>query len=622
MTRFYKAFIFFLTLPLVLYPQSQDIKFEHISVEDGLSNNVIFCIMQDSKGFMWFGSRDGLNKFDGYKFTVYRHDPADSSSLSSNRIRDIHEDHSGNLWIATAGGGINRFDRENERFTRYTHNRKNPTSIRSNGTDRITSFIYEGREIFWIGTAVGLSKFDPESEQFTHFPFTDKGYPNSYIDAMVVDSVGNVWIGSTGDGLHRFDYKSERFTNFRHDPDIPHSLSDNRIASLFWDRSGILWIGTQNGGLNKFDPENNKFKRYQNNPNDMQTLSSDWVVSIFEDQSGILWIGTTSGGLNVFDRRTEQFTSYLYDPGDPNSISDITVMCTFEDNAGILWVGTWGGVNKIDPRKTEFVDIKQHPGDPNSLSGNYIWSICESNYRSKPTLWIGTKTDGLNILDRTTGIIEHFKHDPGNPNSIPSNNISALFEDRSGLLWIGTYGDGLIKYNRQSKKFIRYEYDPDDSGSISQDIIRCIFEDSSGQLWICTQGSGINRLDKKTDKFTLVGGKTDTRDIYEDKTGALWIAGSGLRKLDRSTEQFTNYWHYPEDPSSISSNSTTVISETSEYGRQVLWIGTNGGGLNRFDTESEKFKNYTVDDGLPSDIINGILEDKEGNLWLSTNDGL
>ena len=622
MFRLYKAIIILLNLPLVLYPQSQDIKFEHISVEQGLSHAKIFCICQDSKGFMWFGTEDGLNKYDGYKFTVYRHDPADSSTLSSNSIRDIYDDQSGTLWIATENGGINRFDRENERFTRYTHNRKNPTSIGSNSTNRITSFIYEGREIFWIGTAVGLSKFDSESEQFTHFPFTDKGIPYSYIEAMVVDSAGMVWIGSTEDGLHRFDPKSELYTSFHHDPDIPHSLSDNKITSLFWDKSGILWVGTDDGGLNKFDPENSKFIHYQNDPNDMQTLNSNFVLSILEDRSGILWLGTASGGLNILDRRTEKFKSYLHDPGDPNSISDNTVMCTYEDKAGVLWVGTWGGVSKIDPRKTQFVNIKQHPGDPNSLSGNYIWSICESNYGGEPTILIGTKTDGLNILDRTTGVITHYKHDPGNPNSIPSNIISALFEDRSGLLWIGTYGDGLIKYNRVSKEFFRYEHDPDDPGSISQNIIRCIFEDSSGQLWIGTQSNGLNRVDKKTNKFTLVGRKTDTRNIYEDKTGALWIAGGGLKKLDRTTEQFTTYWHNPEDPSSISNNSTTAIHESSLHGRRVLWVGTNGGGLNRFDLESEKFKNYTIHDGLPSDIINGILEDEEGNLWLSTNAGL
>jgi signal transduction histidine kinase/ligand-binding sensor domain-containing protein/DNA-binding response OmpR family regulator len=623
MAGFYKAFIFFLTFPLVLYSQSQDIKFERISVEQGLSHAKVFCILQDSKGFMWFGTKDGLNKYDGYKFTVYRHDPADSSTLSSNSIRDFCEDQSSTLWIATNGGGINSFDRETERFTRYTHDQNNPTSISNDFIHRITSFIYGDREIFWIGTGVDVNKFDPASEQITHLPFTDKGYPESSVEAMVMDSAGNVWIGSWGGGLYRFDPVTRRYTNFSHDPEIPHSLSDNEVESLFWDRSGILWVGTFDGGLNRFDPENNKFIRYQNDPNNQQTLSSNFVVSIFEDRSGILWLGTAYGGLNAFDYRTEKFNSYLHDPGEQNSISDNTVNCTFEDKSGVLWVGTWGGVNKIDPRKTQFVDIKQHPGDPNSLSGNYIWSICESNYGGKPAILIGTKTDGLNILDRTTGIIMHYKHDPDNPNSIPSNFISALCEDRSGILWIGTYGDGLIKYDRQSNKFFRYENDPDDPGSISGNIINCIFEDSSGLLWIGTQGTGLNRLDKKTEQFTLVGPKRDVRNVFEDRSGTLWIAGNlGLKKLDRTTEQFTTYQHNPEDPSSISNNSNTAIHESSENGHQVLWVGTNGGGLNRFDPESEKFKNYTVDDGLPNNIINGILEDEEGNLWLSTNDGL
>ncbi len=294
-----KALFIILFFPFIIFSQSPDIKFERIPVEQGLSHAKVFCILQDSNGFMWFGTEDGLNKYDGYKFTVYRHDPADSSTLSSNTIRDIYEDQSGTLWIATQSGGINRFNPETERFTRYTHNRKNPTSIRSNGTDRITSYMYGDREIFWIGTAVGLSKFDPESKQFTHFPFTDKGYPYSYIDAMVMDSAGNVWIGSTGEGLYRFDPRTELYTNFRHNPDIPHSLSDNKIASLFWDKSGILWVGTEDGGLNKFDPENNKFIHYQNDPGNRQTISSDWVLSILEERSGILWLGTAYGGLNV-----------------------------------------------------------------------------------------------------------------------------------------------------------------------------------------------------------------------------------------------------------------------------------------------------------------------------------
>jgi len=622
MARFFKAFIFFLTLPFVLYPQSQKIKFEHISVEQGLSHTKVFCIFQDSKGFMWFGTGDGLNKFDGYNFTVYRHNPADSSTLSNGSIKDVYEDQSGNLWIATSGGGINRFDRETVTFTRFTFDQNNPVSIPSNFTNIITSFNYSDKETFWIGTSEGLSKFDPETEQFTHLPHTDKGYPYSYIATMVVDSTGKVWIGSTADGIHRFDPETGQYTSFRHDPDMPHSISNNRIYSIFLDKSGILWIGTENSGLNRFDPENYRFIRYQHDPNDRQTLSDNWITSILEGRSGTLWLSTAGGGLNVLDRQTEWFTAYMHDPVDLNSISDNTAMCTYEDRSGVLWVGTWGGINKIDSRKTKFVDIRQHPGDPNSLSGRFIWSICKSNYRDKPTLWIGTKTNGLNKLDLASGNIKQYKHDLSNPNSIPSNFISALCDDRSGILWIGTYGQGLIKYNRESQKFTRYKYDPDNPGSISGNIINCIIEDSSGLLWIGTQGLGLNRFDKNTEKFTLIGRKLDVPNVYEDRSGNLWIAGAGLKKLDRKREKLTSYWHNPEDPSSISSNSTTVIYETTEYDRRVLWVGTDDSGLNRFDPESGKSKIYTINDGLPSNVINGILKDNDGNLWLSTNDGL
>jgi len=621
MARFFKAFIFFLTFPIAIYPQYQNIKFEHLSIEHGLSHTTVRCVFQGSGGFMWFGTEDGLNKFDGYKFTRYRHDAADSTTLSNNEIRYIYEDLSDQLWIATAGGGINKFDHETERFIHYTYDRNNPASIPSNFTKSMTSFKYDDKEIIWIGTSQGLSKFDPESEQFILFQHTDKKYPFSSVESTVVDSAGKVWIGTMRDGLHRFDPEIGRFTSFRHDPDSPHSLGNNRAYSLLMDKSGILWVGTTGGGLNKFNPEDNRFIRYQNNPKDRLTLSNDWIASIYEDQSGILWVGTAVGGLNILDRQTEKFTSYIHDPGDPNSISDNTVQCIFEDEGGVLWVGTWGGINKIDPRKTKFTDIKHHPGDSNSLSGNWIWSICESNDEGKPSLWIGTKTDGLNKLDLTNGKIERIIHKPGNPNSIPSNYIFTLCNDRSGLLWIGTYGNGLIKYDQKSKKYFLYKHEPDNPGSISGNIILRVIEDSFGKLWIGTNARGLNRLDKETDQFSWFLQNLTIMDILEDKLGNLWIAGGMLIKMDRETEQFTYYRHNPNDSSSISSNSTLAIYETTGDGQQVLWVGTNGGGLNRFDSKSEKFKNYTIDDGLPSNVINGILEDNDGNLWLSTHNG-
>jgi two-component system sensor histidine kinase ChiS len=613
-----------ITFILFIFVQikAKEIKFEHISVEQGLSHTKVFCIFQDSRGFMWFGTEDGLNKYDGYKFTVYRHNPADSFSLGNSEVRDIYEDLSGNIWIATSGGGLNRFERATEHFTRFTNDRNNPSSIPSNFINRITSHRYDDKELFWIGTHMGLSKFDTESEKFTLFSHTDKGYPYSYIEAMAVDSAGKVWIGSSGDGLHRFDPETGKYTSYRHDPDIPGSISDNQISSLYWHKSGILWIGTVKGGLNRFDPKNNRFISYRADPANKYAVSSDWITSIYEDRRGTFWLTTAYGGLNIFNRQTERFSSFMHDPGDPNSISDNTAMCIFEDRSGILWVGTWGGIDKFDSGKSQFVNITEHASNGYSLSGSYICSICKSNDVAKPALWIGTKTNGLNKLDLTTGEVKHFKHDPANPNSILSNLISSLYEDRSGILWIGTYGDGLIKYDRKLKRFFRYENDPANPNSISSNLINCISEDSYGKLWIGTQGDGLNCLNKKTHRFTHPVEHCDTRYIIEDKSGNLWIVCAGLKKLDLRTGRLTSYWHNPEDSLSISSNTATVIYESLQNGRPVLWIGTIGGGLNRFDYESGKFERYTISDGLPSNNINGILEDKDGNLWLSTNNGL
>jgi signal transduction histidine kinase/ligand-binding sensor domain-containing protein/DNA-binding response OmpR family regulator len=571
---------------------------------------------------MWFGTGDGLNKFDGYKFTAYKHDLSDSTTLSHNDVRCIYEDVSGQLWIATLGGGINMFDRESEIFVRYTSESNNKTNLKSNYIRKFAGFLYDYKETLWIGTSKGLDKFDPVSKQFTHFLHTDKGYPYSYIEPVVVDSTGKVWFGCRLGGLYRFDPETEQFYSFSDDPDSPHILSDNRIYSLFWDESGILWIGTTGAGLLSYDPRNNKFTSYQMDPGDRQTLNSTWVSSIYEDRSGKLWLGTPSGGINILDRRTGKFTSYMHDPADANSISDNTVMCTFEDQAGVIWVGTWDGINKIDPRKTQFMNIKPHPGDSNSLSGSFIWSICKSNYQGRPALWIGTKTDGLNKLDLASGQIERFMHDPGNPNSIPSNFILSLCEDRSGILWIGTYGEGLIKYNQQSKRFFHYQHDPADPGSIHGTIIRTIFEDSSGNLWIGTRNSGLNLLDRTTNQFKRILRNLHITDIYEDKSGDIWIATPhGLKVLKHTTGQITSYRHNPEDSSSISNNEIAFIHESQKIDRPVLWIGASG-GLIRFDPESEIFKTYTIEDGLPDNTINTILEDNIGNLWLGTKNGL
>ena len=374
MARFYKAFFFLLILPLVLYPQSQDIKFEHLSVEQGLSNNHIRSILQDHQGFMWFATGEGLNKYDGYKFTTYRHDPEDSTSLSHNDLTWVYENPSGDLWISTIGGGLNKYVREKDNFINYKHNPDDPESIITDVMQQTVGFQYNGTDVLWIGTQYGLDKMDLITHKFKHYPHTDKGFPYSYIEAMAVDSSGLVWIGGPA-GLYKFDPRTELFTNYQNDPENPFSLSDNVVLSLWLDNSGILWVGTTGGGLNKFDPKKEQFIRYQHDPDNHHSLSNNWVSAIYKDRSGVLWVGTAAGGLNKFDPSGKQFSHYKHNPGNPNSISDNTVISIYEDKSGVLWVGTWGGINKFDPEKSKFSNYMSIPGNRNSISDSYIWSI-------------------------------------------------------------------------------------------------------------------------------------------------------------------------------------------------------------------------------------------------------
>ena len=358
MVRSIKTCILFFIIPLNLYSQYQNIKFEHISVEQGLSYEKVYSILQDSQGFMWFATDDGLNKYDGYKFTIYRHDPGDSLSLSSNWITSLYEDRSGLLWIGTKGGGLNQFNREKEQFIHYQHDHHNSLDITPTSIERISLFQYEGEEVLWMGTYNGLYKMDVTTKKITHYPNTDKGYPYTNVESLAVDSIGTVWFGTTEGGLHKFNPENEQYTHYCYDPNNPNSLSNNRVMVLCIDRSGILWIGTAEGGLNKFDIENNKFKRFQHDPNNSSSLSSNYVLSIYEDRDGDLWVGTADGGLNLYDQETEQFTHYKNDPGDPTSLSDNTVLSIFEDRSGVLWIGTWGSLNINIPRKTQFFEYK------------------------------------------------------------------------------------------------------------------------------------------------------------------------------------------------------------------------------------------------------------------------
>jgi ligand-binding sensor domain-containing protein/signal transduction histidine kinase len=622
------------------YARDNDIKFERISLEQGLSDNTIFCITQDSKGFMWLGTHDGLNKYNGYDFTVYRHDPQDPDSLSDNIARSIYEDRLGVLWVGTDSGGLERFDRGNERFVHYQNDPDDPGSLGHNSVKAI----YEDRSgVLWIGTGGGgLDRFDRETETFTHYQY-DINDPNSlshnFVTSIYQDQSGVLWIGTNGGGLNKFDQANEQFIHYQAPPDDtqglddnsevstdPHSLSNNYVMTVYQDQSGVLWIGTR-GGLDRFDIETEQFIHYRTDLDDHGSLSHNYVSTIYEDRSGVLWVGTGGGGLDRFDRENERFVHYQTNLDDPYSLSNDSVWSIYQDRSGVLWIGTGGGgLDKFDRETEKFTHYQTNLNDPHSLSHNNVTSI----YKDRSgVLWIGTGGGGLNRFDRETGQFTHYQRDLSGLHSLSHNTVASIYEDQAGTLWIGTFG-GLNKFDRKSEQFVRYENNPNDPSSLNSNNVRPICEDQFGTLWIGTN-RGLARFDQETEKFTRY--QNDPNDpnslshdnvlsIYKDRSGTLWIGtfGGGLNEFDWENERFIRYQNDPGDLSSLSDNNIASIYQD-QLG--VLWVGTFGGGLNKFNWGKETFTHYRYEEnGLPGDTVYGILEDDQGCLWLSTNNGL
>ncbi len=604
-----------------LYAQKDNIHFQHISIEDGLSQSSVYCIFQDSRGFMWFGTEDGLNKYDGYNFIIYRNDPTNPNDLSYNFIKSMCEDKSGALWIGTYGGGLNKFNREKNQFTHYLADPDVPNSLSNN----YISVVFEDQfGAIWIGTDNGLNQFDPQSETFVHYhsdPADSTSLSANKVLSIMEDKLGMLWIGTDGGGLNKFDRKMKVFSRYQHDPVDKNGISSNSVYSIYEDKSGLLWIGTSHG-LEKFDPQIQSFIHYQINPDDPHILKDNFITAIYDDNYGNLWIGTNRSGLFKFNQEKEQFVQYEYNPNDPNSLSNNEIFSIFEDRSGLLWIGTRTGLNKFDRERKPFIHYYSNPNNNNSLSNNYVRAIYEDR---SGQYWIGTY-GGLFLFDREKEQFIHYKNDPNNPKSLSNDFVYSIYEGEFGSLWLGTYG-GLNKFDREKEQFYSYTADPENPGSISSNLVRVIYADHDGFLWIGTE-DGLNKFDRQTGQFTQYKHKPDDLSslsnnfiysILEDYLGELWIGTiQGLNKFDREKEQFIQYFSDPDDPTSLSNNEVLSMYEDKSH---VLWIGTPA-GLNVFDRTTETFTYYTEKHGLPNDLIYAILEDGEGNFWLSTNKGL
>ncbi|WP_163381555.1 two-component regulator propeller domain-containing protein [Cyclobacterium sp. SYSU L10401] len=615
----------------VLSAQNNDLIFQRYSIQEGLSHNSVLSIIQDRRGFIWIGTYDGLNRFDGYQFKEYNYDYQDTTTISQNLTMALHEDSKGRIWVGTAGMGLCHFDPQTDKFVRYS------TTFKENGEYKevpTISTIQEDLEgNIWFGSVNGLFKLGPDSKSPVQFPL---GSERPVINSLTLDSSGNIWVGTFGEGLFKIsDDDHPSVTQWTHDPEARESVASDNVMAVFEDHRGTFWIGYI-GGMDSLDRNTSEFIHFRHKPDDPNSLSTDILNTraITEDKWGNLWIGTTNG-LNKLNRERTVFTRYHSDPNNPHSIGSDDIHAVLLDDMGNLWLGTVnGGVSLSNLQPRAFNLLQNEPDNPNSLSSNMVRAIFEDKDKM---LWIGTEGGGLNKYNRKDGTFTHFKHEPDNPKSLYNNLVSSVLEDSKGDFWIGYGGNnfyvnngGVTKIDSASNSFIHFDIQASKiSGEGDRDLVS-IFEDKSGTIWLITQ-NGLKRFSAETatwDHFLHSTSKPEGISdfwcyaIFEDSRDDLWI-GTGakaLNKMDKKREGV--FQHYIADQNLSNGLSSHSIRHIVEDHQGYLWFATSGGGLCQYDPKTEYFTPYTQNDGLPSNTINRIEIDDTGKFWMSTNKGI
>ncbi len=595
---------------------AQERRFDHLTRSEGLINPSVSSIIQDEQGFLWFGTKGGLTRYDGYGFITYQNDPFDENSLSHNLVQTLFLDSASILWIGTYRG-LNRLDLRTHRFSRFVHD---PNNVKSLSNDVVTSIFRDTKGRLWVGTLDGLNVLDEKRRTFTRYTSDDRysgSLPNNTVRSIVQTKDGTLWIGTYG-GLARYNPQSDSFITYKNDPKNPKSLPSNLILATKEDSQGFLWVACWNGGLYRFNPyeetgqtysfpdnrlyslevgfadtvyagswggglyELNRtdetYNQYRADSESPFGLTNDIIYSLFKDSSGLLWIGTNGGALNKLDRNRESFTLYTHNSKKSGSLAAGMVNAVMEDPQGTLWVGTYnGGLSRLNPGSQEFIHYRYDARDPASLSNDIVNGIAVD---PEGFVWIATN-EGLNRLDPKTGKFKRFLGGEGTGGPLADITVYALSIDSRGRHWYGYFRKGLERYDPRTGEQKRYHFDPSDPHSLSDNLVYCLFEDSHGSMWVGTNG--------------------------------------GLNRYDPHFDGFVRYQHDPKDPGTLPSDTIRAIMEDSQ-GR--LWVGTASGGLSRFDPATDRWVNIFKKDGLSDDSVLAIQEDSQGRLWLGTSYGL
>ena len=593
-------------------------QFDHLGSEDGLSQVSVSAILQDRQGFLWFGTSDGLNRYDGYEFEIFYHDPDDAKSLSHRRIRALYEDPQGRLWVGTNSSGLDLLDPE---LGHFIHSRHDPDDPHSLSHDSVLSIAPDRSGHLWIGTRNGLNRLDStEPWRFTRYLQTAgdaEGLSHGRVNALLADRDDALWIATAG-GLDRLDPERRKLEHFRHDAADPRSLAHSVVYALAENEDGTLLVGTERG-LDHFSREQG-FVHYQPTP-EVPDAPSNAISGIVPDTKGRWWIAT-QGGLWLFDPETNRFHPVSFD--HDRSLAKQPISSILVDRSDALWLGTWfSGLYRHDPWRPHFDHFLHDPADPGSLSSDTVFSFAEDR---EGHFWIGTAAGGLNRFDATRGNFEHFRHDWQDPDSLSGPYVRRLLVDRHDNLWIGTPDRGLNRLGPDRQRFVHFRHDPKNPASPRADSALALEEARDGGLWIGSY-EGLDRYDPETGRFehpdlfgdlAPVGSDQRVMSLLEDHQGFLWAGTqNGLYRYDG--QRAIRLAHDSKDPSSLNNDDVWSLHEDP---KGLLWIGTGGGGLARLDPSSLTFERFTAKRGLGNNSVYAILQDDSERLWLSTNRGL
>jgi ligand-binding sensor domain-containing protein/signal transduction histidine kinase/DNA-binding response OmpR family regulator len=597
--------VIFICFFFPLKDNGQQILFRSYSVAEGLPSSTVRAITQDAQGYMWFGTKNGLSRFDGYNFKTFQFNKKDTNSLGNNFVHCITRYDSTHLWIGTENG-VYILNLEKGKFTHFK------------GLDAKTVFdiLKDKSGKVWIASRLnGLYCYDPVKKTTQSFRFNNTSFSVSgnQITKLAEDNDGNIWIGTFGFGIDVYNPASKMFTNI---PSGKSGLSNGFINSIYKGYDGTMWVGTMNGGLCRWNAEQHTFKTYTSSQ--PYSIKDNIVRAIYQTDPTKLYVGTEKG-LNVLDLANDKFVDYVNESSDPFSISDNAIYSIFSDRNGTIWVGTFfGGVSYFNEKGSVF-ELYYPTGEKNSLAGRAVSCFLED---TPGNFWIGTEDGGLQYFNN---VAKTFKKYPFLPNQqkLSYHNIHSLIRDKKGNIWIGVFAGGINIYNPSNGQIKYFKQQPGDNGSLNSNNVFSIYEDREGIIWIGTD-KGLNCYNENDNTLSTILKEgidnTIIYDVYEDNNRTLWFAtyNNGLIWFNKKTQEWKTIGA-DDTAGSLTSNKLTCLLDDHAGN---LWIGTDGGGLNKMSFKTKQVNSYGTNIGITGNVIYGIQEDNDSTIWVTTNNGI